>query len=278
MSYQTPDLASILRTLASLAPKQPQPIAQPLPATFEVPEAPLSLQSKAYELEEGEYEPPDSVCEIRDSQQSTLDNVPERTTAAQERSSRDPRLHPASTPVSTRPAEVIAPIDTTTITDWPAGLRYVMKAVAQSDAIMAKIKEMIADQHKHERMWWEGRQAILKKQEARIEGKKKLDEVLRSVGGIVPAGNSVSTPEQDAQELQAYDRKVYKASVDMTRKMVGDLGKLGIPFFCTNLARGNGAGSTLGGPLGGSESGRVGEQELVGLQRKMLVLLEDLCK
>jgi hypothetical protein len=141
MSYQTPDLASILRTLASLAPKQPQPTSQPLPATFGS-EAPLLLQTKECELEDGEYEPPDSVCEIRDSQRSTPASVPERNTAVQERPSRDPRLHPASTSVSTRPAEVIAPIDTTTITNWPAGLRYVMKAVAQSDAIMAKIKEV----------------------------------------------------------------------------------------------------------------------------------------
>ena len=64
----------------------------------------------------------------------------------------------------------------------------------------------------------------------------------------------------------------------MTQKMMVDLGKLGIPFFSTNLVRGNGAVSILGGTLGESENGGVGERELMELQRKMLGLLEDLCK
>jgi hypothetical protein len=59
---------------------------------------------------------------------------------------------------------------------------------------------------------------------------------------------------------------------------MGDLGKLDIPFFSTNPVRGGGTVSILGGPLGGSENGGVGERELVELQRKMLGLLEDLCK
>jgi hypothetical protein len=37
---------------------------------------------------------------------------------------------------------------------------------------------MIKVQHEHEEEWWKGRQDLLRKQEARIEGQKKLDEVL----------------------------------------------------------------------------------------------------
>ena len=142
MSYQAPDLASVLKTLASLTPKQPQSVPQPLPAAFGAPEAALPLQTKECELEDGEYEPPDSVSEIRASQGPTTTSTPERSTLAREPPSWGPKLHSVGTSVSTRPVEAAAPIDATTITDWPAGLRYVMKAAAQSDAIMIKIKEV----------------------------------------------------------------------------------------------------------------------------------------
>jgi hypothetical protein len=147
-TYQTPDLASVLRTLASLAPKQPQPVAQPLSATFGMPQGPPVLQTKGYEPEEGEYEPPeppDSILEVRASPGSVPANAPGRTTVVQEQSTWDPRLHSASASASTRPTETVdksPPIDATIITDWPAGLKCVMKTVAQSDAIMARIKKV----------------------------------------------------------------------------------------------------------------------------------------
>jgi hypothetical protein len=38
--------------------------------------------------------------------------------------------------------------------------------------------QMIKVQHEHEEQWWRGREALKKTQEARKEGQKKLDEVL----------------------------------------------------------------------------------------------------
>ena len=66
----------------------------------------------------------------------------------------------------------------------------------------------------------------------------------------------------------------------MSQAMKSELKALGVPFFGTrsNLVRGNGTGPTPGGPVGGGEDGKVGEQELVGLQKRMLGLLEDLCR
>jgi L-rhamnose mutarotase len=37
---------------------------------------------------------------------------------------------------------------------------------------------MIKVQHEHEQEWWDAREALVKKQGARAEGQKKLDEVL----------------------------------------------------------------------------------------------------
>lgn len=43
---------------------------------------------------------------------------------------------------------------------------------------------MIKVQHEHEEQWWNGRKALVEKQEARKEGKKRLDEVLYAQGVV----------------------------------------------------------------------------------------------
>ncbi|KAH0548262.1 hypothetical protein GP486_008032 [Trichoglossum hirsutum] len=240
VTYQTPDLASVLRTLASLAPPQqpPQTGQQPPAPPLAVPEGPPTSQQEESELEEGEYEPPDSLSEIPTSPTSSLTNTSEANSATSGQQSRDPRLHPVDAvprpPPTKKAVDGPPPIDATSITDWSAGLKCVMKTVAQSDAIMARIKK---------------------------------------------------TPEQDAQELRTYETKVYKASVEMAKAMSSELKSLGVPFFGTRstLVRGKYSGSTAGDPVGGKGAaegidGKVSEQELIILQKRMLELLEDLCR
>lgn len=119
-------------------------------------------QAPDYDLEEGEYDPSDPTNGV--VQEHTLVSV---------------------TP--TRPIQQVAErpdlpaksaVDPTSITEWPAALRHVMRTVTRNDATIARIKRMIRVQHEHERQWWDGRQALLQKQEGREEGRKKLDEVL----------------------------------------------------------------------------------------------------
>ena len=93
------------------------------------------------------------------------------------------------------------------------------------------------------------------------------------------------TPEQDAQVLRTYEQKVYRASVDMAKAMSSELKSLGVPFFGTrsNLVKGKSSRLASGVPMGGDgasggEDGKISEQELVKLQKRMLELLEDMCK
>jgi len=37
---------------------------------------------------------------------------------------------------------------------------------------------MIQIHHEHEEQWWKGREALIEKQQARIEGQKKLEDIL----------------------------------------------------------------------------------------------------
>ncbi|KAJ5127399.1 hypothetical protein N7448_008178 [Penicillium atrosanguineum] len=173
--------------------------------------------------------------------------------------------------------------DPATITTWPAALRYVMRAVGQSEETQLRIRGLIRSQHSHEQQWWKAREILLGKQQARGEKKKELDAVLRSIGAPVDS-KEVSSMEEDKEELANYDAKVYRASAQMTDAMTAELRGLKIPFFViqqsliqepteSNSIKGFSAQEKR---LEGSAT--VTKAELASLQRRMLELLQDLCK
>lgn len=69
-------------------------------------------------------------------------------------------------------------VDSSTITTWPAALRYVMRTVAQNEDMQRRIRRLIQSQHDHEKQWWQGRETLVKKHRTRVEKKKELDAVL----------------------------------------------------------------------------------------------------
>lgn len=69
-------------------------------------------------------------------------------------------------------------IDPATITTWPAALRYVMRTVGQDEETQLRVRGLIRSQHSHERQWWNGREALVQRHQARGDKKKELDAVL----------------------------------------------------------------------------------------------------
>ncbi|KAL4893383.1 hypothetical protein BDV59DRAFT_178124 [Aspergillus ambiguus] len=174
-----------------------------------------------------------------------------------------PDAFPSSAHHAPRPSSTPTPLkDPSAITSWPPALQHVMRAMSQNDDLQRRIRRLIQRQHDHERQWWQGREALRAKQTARVQKKKELDEVLRSVGAPVDA-NQVSTAEDDQAELQHYDAKVYRASRHMADAMTAELRALQIPFFA--LRPDSAARAALS------------PEELAALQRRMLELLQDLC-
>ncbi|KAL4911598.1 hypothetical protein BDW74DRAFT_10601 [Aspergillus multicolor] len=174
------------------------------------------------------------------------------------------------------------------ITTWPAALRQVMRTVAQNEQIQGRIRFLIQRQHDHERQWWKGREALVEKQSARKEKKRELDQVLRSIGAPVEE-EDVSTAEEDLTEVRNYDAKVYRASKQMADAMLAELKALEVPFFCINKGliasdaskqnhQQGGLPSNHPGPGTPDKQGRLSLDELTALQRRMLELLQDLCK
>ena len=157
--YQTPDLASVLRTLAAYSSLPPR-ITPELPHT-------LSGLSDATtdELEEGEYDPEDPLL-------LPAENISFQTAPLK------PLEPPSRTPEPKRALPSTPPVDPTTITAWPAALRFVTKLIAREEAVGTRIRKLISVQHQHERQWWDGREALIKMQKGRDEGRRKVDEIL----------------------------------------------------------------------------------------------------
>lgn len=151
----TPDLASILATLASLAP-QGQESQHVAPGQHAHPQPTPLLQQAPQPY-----------------QQTVTDHAP--ALLQQWQQPIPVQIHVRSTPVEVPSVRVIDPA---TILDWSAGLKCVMRTVAKQENILNDIRRMIRSQQEHEQQWWDSRLDLVEKQRARVEGQKKLESVL----------------------------------------------------------------------------------------------------
>ncbi|KAM0153363.1 hypothetical protein ACHAQE_007693 [Botrytis cinerea] len=252
----TPDLASVMEILANLAKAKNQQQAQPSTQTASAQTPDVTSHGQAIQQQRQQWS------------QSVAPPITHRESGqlqAQVQSINNPKA-----------------VDPATIIDWSAGLRCVMRTMNKHDHVLQEIRKMIKVQHEHEEQWWKSREALIERQAARKEGQKKLEEVLKAVGGATSSGASNTSPEELARELETFDMKVYKAQTQMVREMNGKLRNLGIPFFGTKseLVRIPGkhdATNRAGTASTEGEKDMIDEDELVELQKKMLNILEDMC-
>ncbi|PYH71959.1 uncharacterized protein BO88DRAFT_402262 [Aspergillus vadensis CBS 113365] len=176
MDYNAADLSSVLRTLSALSNQQ-------------LPQAQSQAQSQHLQLQPQSHPPyshnPDPTTQTAPTEDNDpyepSESLPQLPIPPKPTSSR-PQHHPTQqSQPHPRPAPAPAGSiteDTSTITTWPTALRYVMRTVAQNEEIQRRLRWLIQRQHDHEKQWWQGREALLKKQSARTEKKKELDAVL----------------------------------------------------------------------------------------------------
>ncbi|KAJ5677341.1 uncharacterized protein N7477_002974 [Penicillium maclennaniae] len=222
-----------------------------------------------------------SLASLNSSQNASIP----RREAPSSQQSQQKEFRPSERPYSNPPRSSTGTptTDPATITTWPAALRYVMRAVGQNEETQLRIRGLIRSQHNHEQQWWKARETLIEKQQARGEKKKELDAVLRSIGAPVDS-KEISSKEEDKEELAKYDAKVYRASVQMTEAMTAELRGLKIPFFVIQqslIREPTGPNSTNDSSSQGKRpegSATVTKAELASLQRRMLELLQDLCK
>ncbi|KAK2873340.1 hypothetical protein FQN49_002436 [Arthroderma sp. PD_2] len=248
----TPDLAAILKTLSSF--NTPQPCQSQTPAN--------------------------------DSNPDNTNRTPATITSNQSASGTDRRapqdLSASSRQVPEFGSQGKSSVDPSIITTWPTAIKCVMKTVAQNEGVQYRIRRLIATQHEHEKSWWQARQRLIAKQKARAGNQKKLDEVLRAVGGKVANQPHEAVPQEDELEIKQYDEKVYKASAEMTRALDSELKALGIPFFAIKqeLIRSPSSddSSSKQASINNGTDNCITQEEVALLRLRMLELLQDLCK
>ncbi|KAL4780953.1 hypothetical protein BJX76DRAFT_336672 [Aspergillus varians] len=282
-SENAPDLNSILRTLSAFSSQT---------NTHQ-----LASNNHAANDHENDYEPPDAhlppvVVESQTQPQPTSGKThphPSSYSSLSSSSSSSLRYSPQANQSSKPQPQTKEKNISSTITTWSVALKQVMRTVAQNEDIQRRIRFLIQRQHDHEKQWWKGREALLQKQTSRKQKKMELDQVLRSVGAPVDE-KEVSTAEEDSAEINNYDAKVHKASRQMADAMLSELKALDVPFFCTSqsliadetarqkeelTSHPSSPGGVPGTP--GKQS-RLSIDELSALQRRMLELLQDLCR
>ena len=269
--YQTPDLAAVLQTLASCAPPRP-PVQQtqedeledgeydpweshPIISPFAQPIAPNSIVSQPH----NEYNPP---------QHHPLQSDP----IAHGNHAPNHQLHPSAPSNPSPQPPQPSPIEkASTITTYPPALRHTTHLLSTSPPTVTRIRSLIRTAHTHERQWWSSRQSLLTQLTTRSASRQKLNTVLASIGGhISPSENKTESPVDVKKEMGIYDSKVHKAYSEMVKATYTDLGKLGIPFFCTKgeLVFRDGEGGEV-------DKGKVGTKELGFLRGRMLGFLEE---
>lgn len=95
--------------------------------------------------------------------------------------------------------------------------------------------------------------------------------------------DSTQDTNEEKLELGEYDRKVHQASVQMADALMADLRGMKIPFFVLqkSLIQEQDTSENTSQYLnaeGDASSSKLTKSDLADLQRRMLGLLEDLCK
>ncbi|KAJ9606989.1 hypothetical protein H2200_009000 [Cladophialophora chaetospira] len=170
--------------------------------------------------------------------------------------------------------------DASNITTWPAALKHITRYLASNEKVAARVKHLINEQHKHEREWWAGREAIVDRQQGRSGTSEQVSTILKSLGANVPAASKVSSlPDAEQKkaneaELKAYDEKVYKALCAMVADFDRQLREMGVPFYAIKhelVILKDGPEKTPG-----EHQGKLDKGELRELQKKVCETLEDL--
>ncbi|KIY00593.1 uncharacterized protein Z520_03256 [Fonsecaea multimorphosa CBS 102226] len=172
--------------------------------------------------------------------------------------------------------------DASTIVTWPAALKHVSRHLVHNEQVANRIKHLINEQHKHERQWWAGREAIVARQQGRSGTSQQVSAILKSLGAREVAATispRTSTPSDeqkkaDQAELDAYDKKVYAGLLAMAADFDRQLRSLGVPFYAIKHE----LVILEDGPekRAGANKGKIDKGELRELQKRMCQTLEDL--
>ncbi|CAN6644577.1 hypothetical protein TRVA0_020S02014 [Trichomonascus vanleenenianus] len=119
--------------------------------------------------------------------------------------------------------------DPTTISTYLPAMQYVVKYTTHSEFAMSEIKQMVLEQDRKERQWFQEREQIIANQKRREQSKQQLASVLKLVGAATGSPKDQVDP---SKELEGHELRVHKALSDLYAKHYTQLAELYVPLFC----------------------------------------------
>ena len=209
--------------------------------------------------------PTNTSYETSIQQKTTPTGDPRLKHPSQQAQRNDAARSRTTTPVPSIP-------DASSIATWPAAVKHVTKHIATSPTTTAAIKRLISTQHTHEETWHKQREEILARHAGRAGNNTKVSNLLAELGGLaLPIAKVDEAAEKN--ELETFDKKVYKNLVAMSRDADKELRRLGVPFFAIKHELVEVNDKSTGNI---SAAGKLDKGELRELQRRIIQYLEDL--
>ena len=191
-----------------------------------------------------------------------------------------PQLPAVSVRVGASTAKLAIP-DASNITTWPAALKHVTRHLVPNEQVANRVKHLINEQHKHERQWWDGREAIVARQQGSSRTSQQVSAILKSLGASVSQPVKPENAPADAEqskayeaELKSYDEKVHEALLAMTAHFDRQLRDMKVPFYAIKhelVILEDEPEKTID-----EHKGKIDKGELRELQKRMCQTLEDL--
>lgn len=209
----------------------------------------LLINGRWQMAEQQEYDEPNQEEMQQSEQLAFLLKQLAQTSGAQGVADNAPELnHPnASKPAPVPPAQPrpisqsshvpnTAEIDVKSITTYLASLRYIVEVLTRDRVFEDNILALIQDQEHQEKKWYQERQEIIRRQGVRDSGREQLANVLKIVGGrseVVSLSSEDESAKQvsNKRELDAFDNRVYRMLVQLSKDTAARLAELRVPLF-----------------------------------------------
>lgn len=140
----------------------------------------------------------------------------------------------------------VIPIDPRKITTYSAALKYIVQVLIPSNPnFIDTVRVLIEEQQRDEVRWYNERQAIIRRQASRSDGRQHLNRILGRLSKTAsttlaepsePSNDMDETLRENSMELRRYDTQVYRNCVEKMKRAKNVLRSLKVPLICVERA------------------------------------------
>lgn len=132
-------------------------------------------------------------------------------------------------------SDSLSSTDPQKIISYSKALKYIVQILIPSNPnFIDVVRALIEEQQRAEVRWYKERQAIIKRQASRSQGRQKLNTILGRLSSISARDNDNDTARDNMLELRRYDIQVYRNAVELMNRTKSALKTLRVPLICVD--------------------------------------------